>query len=239
MHRNRLFSGAGAACAALVSMGFGPAYWPAPQSFAIRAQATAPATQVPTGAAPSSETPAVPSAPEHRLTLEEKKAAEVRLEFNRLLVDAAVLRTNLENYRRGRSKTPVSLSAFRSLEIRLKEIADADPANTQARDMSNAMKMAQFEILQPSVEIAAAANRQLYAQAMADQLKADGVTVSVSGPGNRVVRLSSPNMGREMALKLSESASIFEQAKILEFGRVVFTDGRRYLNYDVARGRFR
>lgn len=192
----------------------------------------------------TSPTTAVPenipqAEPERPLTPDEIKAAEARLVFNRLLVDAAVLRTNLDNYRRGKSKTPVSLSAFRSLEIRLKEIADADPANTQARDMSNAMKMAQFEILQPSVEIAAGANRELYAFAMADQLKDEGVRVEVSGRGNRVVRFSSPQMVREMAIKLAESGRIFEQARSLEFSRVVFTNGRRYFTYDVARGRFR
>ena len=173
------------------------------------------------------------------MTAEEKKAAATRLAFDRLLVDAAVLRTNLENYRRGKSKTPVSLSAFRSLEIRLKQFADADPSNTQARDMSNAMKMAQFEILQPSVEIAAGASRQLYALAMADQLKDEGVSVVVSGPGSRVIRFSSPQMVREMAVKLSESARIIEQATMLEFSRIVFTNGRRYWTYDVARRRFR
>lgn len=239
MHRNRFVSGVGVALAALVSSGFAPADMTAPDGFVIRIQATAPAAPVPTGATPPSEAPAAEPVPERPLTPEEMKAAETRLAFDRLLVDAAVLRTNLENYRRGKSKTPVSLSAFRSLEIRLKEIADADPANTQALDMSNAMKMAQFEILQPSVEIAAGASRQLYAHAMADQLKDDGVSVVVSGPGSRIVRFSSPNMVREMALKLSESARIIEQAKMLEFSRVVFTNGRRYWSYDVARGRFR
>lgn len=228
MRRGKLPFSIGIVGIALVSLGFGPVNVVEPTVVPMEAQA------VPSAPAEGSQ-----PEPQRPQTPEEVKAAETRLVFNRLLVDAAVLRTNLDNFRRGKSKTPVSLSAFRSLEIRLKEIADADPANTQARDMSNAMKMAQFEILQPSVEIAAGANRELYAYAMADQLKDQGVRVEVSGRGNRVVRFSSPQMVREMAIKLADSGRIFEQARSLEFSRVVFTDGRRYFTYDVARGRFR
>ena len=159
--------------------------------------------------------------------------------FDRALVDAAVLNTEYENSRRGRSKKPISLSAFRSLELRLNTIADADPANTQARDMANLMKMRQYEILQPSVEIAASANRLLYAHAMADRMRDDGTRVVVSGAGNSAVRFISPHMTRKMAMQLSESAKIPEKAKALQFRRVSFGNGRRSWTYDLKRGRLR
>ncbi|CAN5392031.1 hypothetical protein BH10PSE11_BH10PSE11_35550 [soil metagenome] len=175
----------------------------------------------------------VPSNPD------DEKAVAARLVFDRALVDAAVLNTEYENSRRGRGKKPISLSAFRSLELRLNTIADADPANTQARDMANLMKMRQYEILQPSVEIAASANRLLYAHAMADRMRDDGTRVVVSGAGNSAVRFISPHMTRQMAMQLSESAKIPENAKALQFRRVVFGNGRRNWTYDLARGRLR
>ena len=183
-------------------------------------------------------TPA-PPAPTATPNPEDEKAAAARLVFNRALVDAAVLNTEYENFKRGRSKKPVSLSSFRSLELRLNTIADADPANTQARDMANLMKMRQYEILQPSVEIAASANRLLYAHAMAERMRDDGMKVDVSGAGNSAVRFTSPHMTRQMAMQLAESAKITEKAKALQFQRVVFGNGRRTWTYDVARGRLR
>lgn len=170
---------------------------------------------------------------------DDEKAVAARLVFDRALVDAAVLNTEYENFRRGRSKKPVSLSAFRSLELQLNTIADADPANTQARDMANLMKMRQYEILQPSVEIAASANRLLYAHAMAESMHDDGMRVIVSGRGNSSVRFMSPHMTRQMAMQLSESAKIPEKAKALQFRRVVFGNGRRSWTYDLKRGRLR
>lgn len=170
---------------------------------------------------------------------DDEKAVAARLVFDRALVDAAVLNTEYENSRRGRSKKPISLSAFRSLELRLNTIAAADPTNTQARDMANLMKMRQYEILQPSVEIAASANRLLYAHAMADRMRDDGTRVVVSGAGNSAVRFISPHMTRQMAVQLSESAKIPENAKALQFRRVVFGNGRRNWTYDLTRGRLR
>lgn len=184
-------------------------------------------------------TAAIPVQAEPKLTPEEEKAAATRLVFDRALVDAAVLNNEYESYRRGRSKKPVSLSAFRSLELRLAMIADADPANTQARDMANMMKMRQYEILQPSVEIAASANRMLYAHAMAERMRDDGTQVMVYGAGNNAVRFVSPHMTRQMAMQLSESAKIPEKARALQFQRVVFGNGRRSWTYDVTRNRLR
>ncbi len=184
-------------------------------------------------------TATIPVQAEPKLTPEEEKAAGTRLVFDRALVDAAVLNSEYESYRRGRSKKPVSLSAFRSLELRLAMIADADPANTQARDMANMMKMRQYEILQPSVEIAASANRMLYAHAMAERMRDDGTQVMVYGAGNNAVRFVSPHMTRQMAMQLSESAKIPEKARALQFQRVVFGNGRRSWTYDVTRNRLR
>lgn len=184
-------------------------------------------------------TATIPVQAEPKLTPEEEKAVGTRLVFDRALVDAAVLNSEYENYRRGKSKKPVSLSAFRSLELRLAMIADADPANTQARDMANMMKMRQYEILQPSVEIAASANRMLYAHAMAERMRDDGTQVMVYGAGNNAVRFISPHMTRQMAMQLSESAKIPEKARALQFQRVVFGNGRRSWTYDVTRNRLR
>ncbi len=117
--------------------------------------------------------------------------------------------------------------------------AAADPANTQAQAMAGAMRMAQFEILRPSVQIAAVANRQLYAHAMAERMRDDGMKVEVSGRDNSTVRFVSPNMSKPMAMQLADSAKIPEQAKSLQFSRVVFSNGRRSWTYNVRRERFR
>lgn len=188
----------------------------------------------------ASEPPPAPVVePERPLTPEEQKAVEARLQFNRVLVDAAVLLTDFENYKRGKTRTPISMSAFRNLEIQLNAIADADPANDQARDMAKAMQMSQFEILQPSVAVADVASRQLYADAMSTKLQDQGVKVSVGGAGARVVRFVSPQMTREMGAQLAESAKIFDSARNLQFDRVIFTNGRRSWTYSVSRGRYR
>jgi hypothetical protein len=183
----------------------------------------------------------VPSQPQSEISLSpaEQKAVADRLAFNRVLVDAAVLKNSYEEFKRGKSKTPVSLSAFRNLELQLNAIASADPANMQAREWANAMRMAQFEILQPSVQIAASANRQLYAHEMAVRMRDDGTNVLVSGDGNSVIRFQSPHMTRQVAMQLAESAKIPEQAKALQFRRVVFGNGRRSWTYDFRRGRIR
>jgi hypothetical protein len=187
----------------------------------------------------ATQAPQTSPAPLANPNLEDEKAIAARLTFERTLMDATALNTEFESFKRGRSKKPVSLSAFRSLELRLSTIADADPANTQARDMANMMKMRQYEILRPSVEIAASANRLLYAHAMAERMRGDGMQVVVSGAGNSAVRFTSPHMTRQMAMQISESAKISEKAKALEFRRVVFGNGRRSWTYDVARGRLR
>lgn len=170
---------------------------------------------------------------------DEEKAAETRLAFDRLLVDAAVLKTDYENFKRKRTRTPVSLSAFRSLELRLRAVAEADPSNTQAGEWADAMRMAQFEILGPSVRIAARANRELYAQEMARRMHDQGLKVSVAGAENSSVIFRSPHMTRQMAMRLAESAKIPERTRALQFRRVVFANGRRSWTYDVARGRLR
>lgn len=169
----------------------------------------------------------------------EEKAAEARLAFDRLLADAAALKNDYETAKRKRSKTSFSLSAFRSLELRLRAAAEADPSNTQATEWADAMRMAQLEILGPSVRIAASANRELYAQEMAARMRDQGMKVSVAGAENSSVVFVSPHMTRQTAMKLSESAKIPEQAKVLQFRRVVFANGRRSWTYDVERGRLR
>jgi len=181
-----------------------------------------------------SETPTPPP-----LSPAEQKAADAKAALDRLLAEASALKASYEDYKRGRSKTPVSLSAFRSLELRLMMAAAADPTNTQARDMAGAMRMAQFEILRPSVQIAAIANRQLYAHAMGERMRDDGMKVEVSGRDNSTVRFVSPNMTKPMAMQLADSAKIPEQAKSLQFSRVVFSNGRRSWTYNVRRERFR
>lgn len=204
----------------------------------LKVQATEPSAS--SQGVPAPPEPAPPAVePDRPLTPEEQKAVDARLHFDRVLVDAAVLLTDFENYKRGKTRTPISMSAFRNLEIQLNAIADADPANDQARDMAKAMQMAQFEILQPSVAVAAVASRQLYADTMSGKLQEQGVRVAVSGQGARVVRFMSPHMTREMGAQLADSARIFDQAQKLQFERVVFTDGRRSWTYGVDRGRYR
>jgi hypothetical protein len=246
VHRKSFVSGLLLAAIALLAGGFTPGQREHAGSSAIRIQGVQ-STPLPDaapphpalGTAPAPETQQPEPEPERPLTPEEQKAAEERLKFDRLLVDAAVLLTDFENYKRGKSGTPLSLSAFRSLETQLKAIADADPSNTQALDMSNAMKMAQLEILQPSLEAAAGANRQLYGNAMMEQMAASGMKVRVSGREYRMISFMSPQMTKEMAIDLLQSAKISERARALEFGRVTFTNGRRHWTYDVPRGRFR
>jgi hypothetical protein len=169
----------------------------------------------------------------------DEKAAEARLAFDKLVADAAALKNDYETAKRKRSKTSFSLSAFRSLELRLRAAAEADPSNTQATEWADAMRMAQLEILGPSVRIAASANRALYAQEMAGRMRDQGMKVSVAGAENNSVVFVSPHMTRRTAMKLAESAKIPEQAKALQFRRVVFANGRRSWTYDVERGRLR
>jgi hypothetical protein len=182
---------------------------------------------------------AVPTPAPVALTPAEQKAADNKAALDALLAEATALKTSYENSRRSRSKTPVSLSAFRSMELRLQMAAAADPANAAALDMAHVMRMAQYEILQPSVQIAAVANRELYAHQMGQQMRDGGMKVEASGRGNSMVRFVSPQMTRQMAMQLVESAKIPEQARALQFRRVVFSSGRRSWTYDVARGRLR
>ncbi len=177
--------------------------------------------------------------PERPLTIEEQKAADERLKFDRVLIDAAVLLTDFENSKRGKSKTPPSMSAFRNLEIQLNAIADADPNNTQARDMAKSMQMVQFEILGPSLAAADVARRQLYVEAMAIKLKDQGIQVDMAGSRASVIRFRSKSMTREMWMKLSDSAKIIDQAQRLQFEEVVFSSGRRSWAYDLRRNRYR
>lgn len=234
LRRKKIFL-SGLGFAALVAGGFAasPILTAEAETPVVGVQASEPVAAVP------ETTAAIPAQAEVKLTPEEEKAAATRLAFDRALVDASVLNNEYENYKRGKNKKPVSLSAFRSLELRLSMIADADPANTQARDMANMMKMRQYEILQPSVEIAASANRMLYAHAMAERMRDDGTQVMVYGAGNNAVRFVSPHMTRQMAMQLSESAKIPEKAQALQFQRVVFGNGRRSWIYDVTRNRLR
>jgi hypothetical protein len=244
MRRNRFLMRLGVLpAAAILFAGFVPGPNPAIDTSIIRIQTTEPApspqaapatTLTPTEA---SVTPAVE--PERPLTSEEQKAADIRLHFDRVLVDAAVLLTDFENTKRGKSKAPVSMSAFRNLEIQLNAIADADPSNEQAREMAKEMQMAQYEILQPSVAVADVASRQLYADAMTAKLQDQDIKVAVGGSGARVVRFMSRQMTREMGEQLGDSAKIFDTARRLQFDRVIFTNGRRSWTYSVARGRYR
>lgn len=206
------------------------------------------ATQA-TGAIPSKSEPinAVPVQPAEAtsapapvpLSPAEQKAADNKAALDALLAEATALKTSYENLRRSRNKTPVSLSTFRSMELRLQMAAAADPANAPALDMANAMRMIQYAILQPSVQIAAVANRELYAHEMGQRMRDDGMKVVASGRGNSTVRFVSPQMTRQMAMQLVETAKIPEQARALQFRRVVFSSGRRSWTYDVARGRLR
>jgi len=196
--------------------------------------ATAPVT--PPQTQPDSTATPVEPAP---LSPAEQKAAENKAALDKLLAEAAALKGSYEDYKRGRSKTQVSLSAFRSLELRLQMAAAADPANGQAQDAANMMRMMQYSILQPSVQIAAIANRQLYVHEMGERMRDDGMRVNASGRGNSTVRFMSPHMTKQMAMNLVETAKIPEQARALQFSRVVFSSGRRSWTYDVGRGRLR
>jgi len=169
----------------------------------------------------------------------DEKAAEARLALDKLVADAAALKNDYDTAKRKRSKTSFSFSAFRSLELRLRAAAEADPSNTQATEWADAMRMAQLEILGPSVRIAASANRALYAQEMAGRMRDQGMKVAVAGAENSSVVFVSPHMTRRTAMKLAESAKIPEQARALQFRRVVFANGRRSWTYDVERGRLR
>lgn len=210
-----------------------------PQDTAAQATGTIPARSEPVTATPAQPTETMPAPTPVPLSPAEQKAADNKAALDALLAEATALKTSYENSRRGRSKIPVSLSAFRSMELRLQMAAAADPANTQALDMANVMRMAQYEILQPSVQIAAIANRELYAHEMGKQMRDDGMRVEASGRGNSTVRFVSPQMTRQMAMQLVETAKIPEQARALQFRRVVFSSGRRSWTYDVARGRLR
>jgi hypothetical protein len=190
-------------------------------------------------AAPAQPVEATPAQAPAPLSPAEQKAADNKAALDALLAEATALKTNYENSRRGRGKTPLSLSTFRSMELRLQMAAAADPANAPALDMANSMRMIQYAILQPSVQIAAVANRELYAHEMGQRMRDDGMKVSASGRGNSTVRFVSPQMTRQMAMQLVDTAKIREQAKALQFRRVVFSSGRRSWSYDVARGRLR
>lgn len=221
---------------------------PSPQTTQTDKPQDAAATQA-TGAIPEKSEPvtvpptqpaeATPAPAPVPLSPAEQKAADNKAALDALLAEATALKTSYENSRRGRSKTPVSLSAFRSMELRLQMAAAADPANAPALDMASAMRMIQYGILQPSVQIAAVANRELYAHEMGQRMRDDGMKVEASGRGNSTVRFVSPQMTRQMAMQLVETAKIPEQARALQFRRVVFSSGRRSWTYDVARGRLR
>lgn len=200
---------------------------------------TAPAQSEPATSDMAKPAEAAPAAPPAPLSPEEQKAADNKAALDALLAEATDMRTSYEASRRSRSKTPVSLSSFRSMELRLQMAAAANPANTAASDMANAMRMIQYEILQPSVQIAAIANRELYAHQMGQKMRDDGMRVVASGRGNSMVRFVSPQMTKRMAMQLVETAKIPEQARALQFRRVVFSNGRRSWSYDVARGRLR
>lgn len=205
----------------------------------LNVQSSEPQT-APQGQASTSEQSAAPTvAPERPLTPEEQKAADARLQFDRVLVDAAVLLNEFEESRRGRGKSNISMSSFRNLEIQLNAIADADPSNDQARDWAKKMQQAQFEILQPAVAVADVASRQLYADTMSAKLRDQGIGVSVMGAGARIVAFVSPQMTKEIGAKLAESAKIYDQARRLQFEKVVFSNSRRGWMYDLRTGRYR
>ncbi len=208
-----------------------------PAETASPAEASKPSDQNSTNTAQPIQ-PAETQAPPP-LSPAEQKAADAKAAMDTLLAEAGALKASYEDYKRGRSKTPVSLSAFRSLELRLMMAAAADPTNTQARDMAGAMRMAQYEMLRPSVQIAAIANRQLYAHEMSVRMRDDGMKVEVSGRDNSTVRFVAPHMNKQVAMQLADSAKIPEQAKSLQFNRVVFSNGRRSWTYNVRRDRFR
>lgn len=209
------------------------------QDAATQATGAIPSKSEPINAAPVQPAEATPAPAPVPLSPAEQKAADNKAALDALLAEATALKTSYENSRRGRSKTPLSLSTFRSMELRLQMAAAADPANAPALDMANAMRMIQYAILQPSVQIAAVANRELYAHEMGQRMRDDGMKVVASGRGNSTVRFVSPQMTRQMAMQLVETAKIPEQARALQFRRVVFSSGRRSWTYDVARGRLR
>ncbi|MES2750432.1 MAG: hypothetical protein V4661_03575, partial [Pseudomonadota bacterium] len=121
----------GLAVAALSTGGFAPGPALETKPPIVKVQAAEPQTAAPQAPVP---VPAVPQPEAPPLSPAEHQSIEDRLVFNRVLVDAAVLKNNYENFKRRKSKTPVSLSSFRNLELQLNAIAAADPANTQARD---------------------------------------------------------------------------------------------------------
>jgi hypothetical protein len=205
----------------------------------VQTTATVPTQAVPVTPSPAPGGPTVTPPEPAPLSPAEQKAADNKAALDKLLAEAAGLKASYEDYKRGRSKTQVSLSAFRSLELRLQMAAAANPANGQANDMANMMRMMQYSILQPSVQIAAVANRQLYVHEMSERMRDDGMRVEASGRENNTVRFMSPHMSRQMAMQLIETAKIPDQAKALQFSRVVFSSGRRSWTYDVARGRLR
>jgi hypothetical protein len=241
MQRNGTFVRWGVlSAAAIVGAGFAPLplpYHPLPQLQKTQTAEPPPNSQP---AAPALSEQATPAPePDRPLTPEEQKAAEARLQFDRVLVDAAVLLNEFEQYKRGRSKAAISMSAFRNLEIQLNAIADADPSNDQARDWAKKMQMAQFEILQPSVAAADVASRQLYADRMTENLKGQGINVAVLGSGARIVAFVSRQMTKQAGAKLLESGKILDQARRLQFEKIVFADGRRGWTYDINTGRYR
>lgn len=210
-----------------------------PQDAATPATGAIPAQSEPVTVPPAQPAEVTPAPAPAPLSPAEQKAADNKAALDALLAEATALKTSYENSRRGRTRAPVSLSAFRSMELRLQMAAAADPANASALDMANAMRMIQYGILQPSVQIAAVANRELYAHEMGQRMRDDGMKVEASGRGNSTVRFVSPQMTRQMAMQLVETAKIPEQARALQFRRVVFSSGRRSWTYDVARGRLR
>jgi len=230
---------AGVAAGGIVSGQTSPTATATPSDGSVQSTAaipvSAPVTTSP--AQPDTATVVPPEAPP--LSPAELKAAENKAALDKLLAEAAALKTSYEDSKRGRSKTQVSLSAFRSLELRLQMAAAADPANGQALEAAKMMRMMQYSILQPSVQIAAIANRQLYVHEMGERMRDDGMRVDASGRGNSTVRFMSPHMTKQMAMQLVDTAKIPEQARALQFSRVVFSSGRRSWTYDIERGRLR
>ena len=181
-------------------------------------------------------------APETVIQSTQSGSGEIKIDadrstLDRLLGEAAGLQATYRNFRVGKSRERPSLSAFRSMELRLDALHSSDP---QARDMVNSMRMIQGEMLGRSIAIANIADRKLYADEMAQRMKEGGTTVSIGGRNNSMLRVSSAAMSRQRAFELGQSANIFERAKILQFRSVVFTDGRRKLfTYNVENDRLR
>ncbi len=161
-----------------------------------------------------------------------------RQAFDRVLVDAAILRNQYDQSKQSRSKIKPSLSAFRSLEIRLKTFVDADPSNTQAHDMMNAMQQAQGEILGPSIAVAAAASRQLYSDELGQRIASLGYEVSTRGRAITTLLIVGPDkMTSAVALDLDRNEKIFDRAKMLQFEEVIFR-GKRGGSFNVGQDRF-